>query len=264
MPLRKIAEVSHLILLAEDMGVAVRIVPDWPIKHLARPDGRVNIRFEDFLGIATLSVDNTPPAKEALLVKAFLDYTTALLLMLFFLPLFALIAAAVKIASPNGPVFYRQERCGLNGRRFNVLKFRTMVPDADRLRASLEACNECDGPVFKIKNDPRIIPWVGCFLRKTSLDELPQLINVIRGEMSLVGPRPPLPAEVLQYDYWQRRRLSMKPGITGLWQIQPRRNEICFDDWMRLDLQYIDQWSLGLDTRILARTALVVLLGYGR
>jgi lipopolysaccharide/colanic/teichoic acid biosynthesis glycosyltransferase len=244
--------------------VAVRILPDWHLKEFARPDGRVNIRFEDFLGIPTLALDHTPSAKSALLIKAAIDYAVAGVLMIPGLPLFAVIAAAIKIASPGGPVFYRQERCGLNGRRFQLLKFRTMVPDADRLRDRLAHCNECDGPVFKIRNDPRIIPWLGHFLRKTSLDELPQLINVLRGEMSLVGPRPPIPAEVAQYEAWQRRRLSMKPGLTCIWQTAPRRNEISFKEWMKMDLAYIDNWSPGLDFKILARTALVVLLGYGR
>jgi lipopolysaccharide/colanic/teichoic acid biosynthesis glycosyltransferase len=176
---------------------------------------------------------------------------------------FAVIGAAIRLDT-RGPVFYRQERCGLNGRRFQLLKFRTMVPDADRLRERLAHCNECDGPVFKIRQDPRIIPWLGRFLRKTSLDELPQLINVLRGEMSLVGPRPPIPAEVAQYETWQRRRLSMKPGLTCIWQTTPRRNEVSFKEWMKMDLAYIDNWSLGLDFKILARTALVVVLGYGR
>jgi len=264
MPLRKIPEIKRHVGLAQEMGVAVRIVPDWRLEAFARPDGRVNVRFEDFLGIATLSLDNTPPAKEALMVKAAIDYAVAGVLMIPCLPLFAVIAAAIKIASPGGPVFYRQERCGLNGRRFQLLKFRTMVPGADRLRDRLAHCNECDGPVFKIHRDPRIIPWVGHFLRKTSLDELPQLINVLRGEMSLVGPRPPIPAEVAQYDTWQRRRLSMKPGLTCIWQTAPRRNEVPFKEWMKMDLAYIDNWSLGLDFKLLARTALVVLLGYGR
>ena len=124
--------------------------------------------------------------------------------------------------------------------------------------------NECDGPVFKIKNDPRIIPYIGNFMRKTGLDELPQFINVLKGEMSIVGPRPPMPEEVKQYDTWQRRRLSMKPGITCLWQTSNRRNDVPFSEWMKLDLSYIDNWSLGLDLKILLKTALVVVRGDGR
>ena len=145
-----------------------------------------------------------------------------------------------------------------------VYKFRTMVANAEIRRQELDALNEADGPAFKIKNDPRIIPCVGAFLRKTSLDELPQLINVLRGEMSLIGPRPPIPAEVEKYDAWQRRRLSMKPGLTCLWQITPNRNEMRFEEWMRMDLQYIDSWSLWLDFEIILKTFRAVLVGSGR
>ncbi|MCG8531001.1 MAG: sugar transferase, partial [Desulfovibrionales bacterium] len=159
---------------------------------------------------------------------------------------------------------FRQERMGQNGRRFQLLKFRTMVVDADKMVDDLQALNEADGPAFKIAKDPRIIPWVGAFLRKTSLDELPQLINVLKGEMSLVGPRPPIPFEVEKYETWQRRRLSMKPGLTCIWQIAPRRNDLSFEEWMRLDLEYIDKWSLGLDFSLLVKTARAVLTGAGR
>lgn len=152
----------------------------------------------------------------------------------------------------------------MNGRRFMIYKFRSMPADAEARQREMKALNEADGPVFKIKNDPRIIPYIGKLLRKTSLDELPQLINVLRGEMSLVGPRPPIPAEVVEYDDWQRRRLSMKPGLTCLWQSASCRNEISFEDWMRMDLEYIDNWSLKLDFGILVKTAAVVLLGSGR
>ncbi|MCF8120543.1 MAG: sugar transferase [Deltaproteobacteria bacterium] len=139
-----------------------------------------------------------------------------------------------------------------------------MVPDADKRLEELKALNEADGPAFKIKKDPRIIPYVGSLLRKTGLDELPQLINVFKGEMSLVGPRPPIPAEVEQYDVWQRRRLSMKPGLTCLWQCAPQRNDIGFNDWMKMDLRYIDNWSLWLDVKILFQTVRAVLSGAGR
>lgn len=144
------------------------------------------------------------------------------------------------------------------------LKFRTMVADADKKRQELEGLNESDGPVFKIRNDPRIIPVIGHLLQKTSLDELPQLLNIFRGEMSLVGPRPPIPAEVVLYKPWQRRRLSMKPGLTCIWQTSPNRNDMSFNDWMKLDLEYIDNWSLMLDFKLLLKTIEVVLLGNGR
>lgn len=152
----------------------------------------------------------------------------------------------------------------MNDRKFMLLKFRTMVADADKKRQELEGLNESDGPVFKIRNDPRIIPVIGHVLRKTCLDELPQLINIVRGEMSVVGPRPPIPSEVVQYKPWQRRRLSMKPGLTCIWQTSPNRNDISFNDWMKLDLEYIDNWSLWLDFKLLLKTVKVVLLGYGR
>ena len=139
-----------------------------------------------------------------------------------------------------------------------------MIPDAERLFEQYATQNECDGPVFKIKADPRVLPFIGPLLRKTSLDELPQLINVIKGELSIVGPRPPLPREVRCYQPWQRRRLSMKPGITCFWQIQPDRNDIGFNEWIKMDLAYIDNWSLWLDFKIMLRTAWVMVSGNGR
>ena len=264
MPLKKIDEASKYIVLAEELGVSVRIIPDWQLHHLTYRPEKSSVRFEDFLGIPTMSLETTPPDKAGLVIKTAFDHVAGALMMTVCLPLFVIIALAIKMASPGGPVFYRQERFGLQGRRFDVFKFRTMVPDADQQRECLQCRNEADGPVFKIRNDPRIIPWIGHFLRKTSLDELPQLINVLRGEMSLVGPRPPIPAEVDHYEVWQRRRLSMKPGLTCLWQISPNRNDVSFADWMKMDLAYIDNWSLALDFKILARTALVVLTGHGR
>ena len=138
------------------------------------------------------------------------------------------------------------------------------MANAEEMRRELEALNEADGPVFKIKKDPRIIPFVGTLLRRSGLDELPQLINVLKGEMSVIGPRPPLPEEVKKYEIWQIRRLSMKPGITGLWQCTPRRNEVSFEDWVKMDLSYIDNWSLRLDFEILLKTIRVMLAGSGR
>ncbi|MDP3285157.1 MAG: sugar transferase, partial [Desulfobacterales bacterium] len=196
-------------------------------------------------------------------IKNLIDYVAAGIGFIILMPIFLVIAAAIKISS-KGPVFYKQLRSGLNGRTFTFYKFRTMLADADEKRRELEGLNESDGPVFKIKNDPRIIPFIGHFLRRTSLDELPQLINILRGEMSLVGPRPPIPAEVAQYKPWQRRRLSMKPGLTCIWQTSPNRNDISFDDWMKLDLEYIDNWSLMLDFKLLLKTVKVVLFGNGR
>ena len=197
------------------------------------------------------------------MIKYIFDYIFAGIISILLIPFFLVIGAAIKIFS-NGPVLYSQERLGLNGRCFKVYKFRTMVNNADELQKELQEMNEADGPVFKIKNDPRIIPYIGVFLRRTSLDELPQLINVLKGEMSLVGPRPPIPKEVDDYSIWQRRRLSMKPGMTCLWQIAPWRNELSFQQWMKLDLMYIDTWSLFNDLKILILTAKAVLTGAGR
>ena len=262
-PLKKIDSADKSIALAEEIGVQVRIVPDWQIhKFIYRPE-IASIRFEEFLGIPTMTLSTTSPREGDLLIKGALDYLLAGIAFAVCLPLFLLIACVIKFSSP-GPVFFKQERCGLNGRRFTFYKFRTMVADAEERRQEVAALNEVDGPVFKIKKDPRIVPFVGTFLRKTGLDELPQLINVLRGEMSLVGPRPPIPSEVEKYDMWQRRRLSVRPGLTCLWQITSNRNNISFEEWMNMDLEYIDNWSLGLDFKILLKTPWVLLMGEGR
>jgi exopolysaccharide biosynthesis polyprenyl glycosylphosphotransferase len=263
MPLSLIKDVDAHIAVAEEIGVTVRIVPDWQIHRLMYRPGIGRLQLENFLEIPTMALATTPPKRSELLIKKLLDYSVALIAVVVCLPLLLVISLAIKVSS-RGPVFFKQERCGLNGRKFTLYKFRTMVADAENLRKDLEASNEADGPVFKIKKDPRIIPFVGTFLRKTSLDELPQLINVVKGEMSLIGPRPPLPTEVDRYEIWQRRRLSMKPGLTCLWQVAPRRNDIGFKEWMKMDLRYIDNWSLVEDMRILCRTVRVVFAGGGR
>jgi lipopolysaccharide/colanic/teichoic acid biosynthesis glycosyltransferase len=177
------------------------------------------------------------------------------------MPVFVIIAILIKISS-GGPIFFKQLRCGLYGRKFVFYKFRTMIADAESKLKDLAKYNEMNGPVFKMTNDPRITR-VGKWLRKFSIDELPQLWNVFKGDMSLVGPRPPLPSEVEQYDIWQRRRLSMRPGITCLWQARGRNKITDFTEWMRLDLEYIDTWSLLLDFKILIKTIPVVLFGTG-
>ncbi len=218
--------------------------------------GKTNAPFVEKYGQTTLVVYkfvNRAPFK--LFLKRLFDLAVSAALIVFLLPFWIIIPAMIRIDSP-GPSFFAQERVGKNGRRFKMLKFRSMVQDAERLRASLDQLNEMDGPVFKIKADPRITK-MGHFIRKTSIDELPQLFNVFIGDMSLVGPRPPVPSEVAQYGLWQKKRLSVKPGITCLWQISGR-NEIKFNEWMRLDRQYIDNWSLVLDLKILFKTAFVV------
>jgi len=196
----------------------------------------------------------------AIFKRAF-DVTVSALLLILLSPILIAAAIAIKLTSP-GPIFFLQERVGLNKRKFKIFKLRTMVHNAERLIAALEKYNEASGPVFKIKDDPRITP-IGKFLRRSSIDELPQLLNVLKGDMSLVGPRP-LPVR----DYkgfnedWQRRRFSVRPGITCLWQVNGR-SAISFDQWMLLDLQYMDEWSLWLDFKILVKTVPAVFRGAG-
>ncbi|MFL5311509.1 MAG: sugar transferase, partial [Myxococcales bacterium] len=194
-------------------------------------------------------------------VKRALDVLASGLALLVLLPLFLVIAAAIKLTD-GGPVFFAQLRVGRRAEMFRMLKFRSMVVHAERLRPRLEIRNESNGPVFKMKLDPRVTP-IGRFIRKYSLDELPQLLNVLVGDMSIVGPRPSLPREVARYEAWQYRRFAVRPGLTCFWQVCPRRYQISFDEWMRLDLKYVDQWSLRLDLDLIVRTFGVVLGGTG-
>lgn len=261
LPLKEIQDVHHYIYFAEEMGINIRILPDFQIETIKYYPQTATVEIEDFLGIPTLALSSAPKNSKELIIKALVDFTGALLGVVLLFPLFLFIGLAIKLSS-KGPVLYSQERSGLNGRRFMVHKFRTMVVNAETLRGELLENNEMDGPVFKIKNDPRIT-WIGHILRKTSLDELPQLFNVLKGEMSLVGPRPPIPSEVEQYKLWQRRRLSMKPGMTCIWQVSGR-NEVSFEEWMNMDLIYIDNWSLLLDFKLLLMTVKEVAFGGGR
>jgi lipopolysaccharide/colanic/teichoic acid biosynthesis glycosyltransferase len=194
-------------------------------------------------------------------VKRAVDVLASGLALLVLLPVFLVIAAAIKLTD-GGPVFFVQRRVGRRAETFPMLKFRSMVVHAERLRPRLEIRNESSGPVFKMKLDPRVTS-VGRVIRKYSLDELPQLINVLAGHMSLVGPRPSLPREVASYEGWQYRRFAARPGLTCFWQVNPRRYQISFDEWMRLDLKYVEEWSLRLDLDLLLRTFGVVLGGTG-
>lgn len=260
-PLTDLINIGDMIHFAEELGISVRIVPDLQLQQILFKPETARLQLKQFLGLPTISLTSTPESEMALVFKSFFDYLLALVGVVLLSPFFLLIAALIKTTSP-GPIFYRQERCGLFARRFNVIKFRTMVNNAHSLRQNLNEINEMDGPVFKIKNDPRIT-LIGKFLRKTSFDELPQLFNVLMGHMSLVGPRPAIPEEVELYKPWQRRRLSMKPGLTCIWQVSGRNN-IDFEQWMRMDLQYIDSWSIWLDFWILLKTVREVFLLHGR
>jgi exopolysaccharide biosynthesis polyprenyl glycosylphosphotransferase len=246
--------ITQVVRLARQLGIVARIMPEPEDANLF-----AKLHLELFEGdyVITLFRENL---LLQLLVKRLLDMAISAVTLVILSPLFIAVAIAVKLTSP-GPVFFSQERIGMNKRRFKLYKFRSMFVDAEQRKGELSHMNEMDGPVFKIKNDPRITP-IGKFIRKTSIDELPQLLNVLRGHMSLVGPRPPLPQEVDQYDWLYRKRLSIKPGVTCLWQVSGR-NQLSFKRWMELDREYIENWSLWLDLKILMKTVPVVLLGKG-
>jgi exopolysaccharide biosynthesis polyprenyl glycosylphosphotransferase len=219
-----------------------------------------HVYLEHLHDVPLLTFASAPDSEILLFLKRALDVAIALAALAVTLPALLVIAVLIRLTSP-GPVIYSQIRCGLGGRRFTLFKFRSMVRDAEQLRAELDQYNEAEGPIFKMRKDPRITP-VGRWLRRFSLDELPQLWNIVRGDMSFVGPRPPLPDEVAQYEKWQRRRLRMRPGLTCLWAIEGR-SRIRFDRWMELDLAYIDNWSLWLDLKIFLKTIPYVLRGRG-
>lgn len=241
----RLGALEDLFLACEDLGIDTLVAANL-FPHLV-----AQVHLERLEEMALLRFTTVPHDPVALFIKRSFDLVASAAALAVLSPLLAVVALLVKATSP-GPVFFRQERVGLNGRRFTCVKYRTMVADADRLKEDLEHLNEADGPVFKIRSDPRITP-LGRILRKFSLDELPQLYNVLRGDMSLVGPRPPIPSEVEKYERWQRRRLSMRPGITCLWQISGR-SDLDFETWMKLDLHYIDHWSLAMDFVILLKT----------
>lgn len=253
-PRERLGDVERGMQLCEEQGVEVRISLD--ILRF----GSSKMMIADVDGVPMLAFTRTPSDALALAAKRAFDVLGSAFALVVFAPLFLAITVAIRLDSP-GPVFFRQRRVGLNGRAFQMLKFRSMYQDAEQRLEALLAHNEMNGPVFKMKNDPRVTP-VGRFLRRTSLDELPQFWNVLKGDMSLVGPRPPIPSEVRQYKRWQRRRLSVRPGITCLWQISGRNN-IDFDRWMELDLEYIDSWSLWTDLAICLKTIPAVLTTRG-
>ncbi len=253
-PRSKLGDIEHGIQLCEEQGVEVRISLD----ILRYGEGRMMVA--DLDGVPMLALSRIPSDVVPLAAKRAFDMISSALGLLVLSPLLLGIALAIVLESP-GPVFFRQRRVGLNGRAFTMLKFRSMYRDAEARLEALRTHNEMSGPVFKMANDPRVTR-VGRFLRRTSLDELPQFLNVLTGDMSIVGPRPPIPAEVRQYKRWQRRRLSVRPGITCIWQISGRNN-IDFDRWMELDLEYIDTWSLWGDIAICLKTIPAVLSARG-
>jgi exopolysaccharide biosynthesis polyprenyl glycosylphosphotransferase len=256
LPIRSLyAQASQIATLSQEQGINTRLIGGVFDIKLAQS------RPEEYEGESVITLYMGMSDGWPLVVKRVFDILSAMLLLAVLSPLFLIVTLLIRFTSP-GPVFFLQDRVGLNKRRFRMCKFRTMVPNAEKRLAELESLNEVSGPVFKIKNDPRITP-LGRFLRKTSLDELPQLFNVLRGDMSLVGPRPLPLRDYEGFDQdWQRRRFSVRPGITCLWQISGR-SSISFEKWMELDMQYIDKWSLWLDLKILVRTIPAVLGGSG-
>jgi exopolysaccharide biosynthesis polyprenyl glycosylphosphotransferase len=249
-------QVERTIQACELEGVETWLVADFLQTQISRTS------FDDFYGTPVMVFRSTPETSWQGVIKQIIDLVGAFLLLIFTaIPMF-LVILAIKFTSP-GPVFFKQKRCGLNGRPFTMLKFRSMVSDAEQQKVELALLNEMEGPVFKVTNDPRITP-IGRFIRRYSIDELPQLINVLRGEMSLVGPRP-LPVDEVQRfdDLAHRRRLSVKPGLTCLWQVSGRSEMRDFKEWVRLDLEYIDNWSLWLDLKILVWTIPAVFSGAG-
>jgi exopolysaccharide biosynthesis polyprenyl glycosylphosphotransferase len=254
-PRSSLDAIEDSIMNCENAGLKVNLAVDLFDLKFSKP------RQTDLHGFPLITYESTPDRLGHLFIKRVLDFVISGMGLILLAPLYAFIVVIIKVSS-EGPVFFNQERCSMYGRRFILYKFRTMVADAETKQTDLLEYNEMNGPVFKMTDDPRITR-AGKWLRKFSLDELPQLWNVLKGDMSLVGPRPPLPSEVYQYDNWHRRRLSMRPGITCLWQVSGRSEIADFDEWMRLDLEYIDTWSLGLDFKILFKTIPIVFFGIG-
>ena len=250
----RFSDITKIVQHARDLGIVVRLMPDFEDGTLLR-----NLHIEEFEGEYVVTLFREQMLLQ-LLFKRMLDAAISLAVLILLCPLMALVALLIKLTSP-GPVLFVQNRVGMNQRQFKLYKFRSMVADAEDRKFALAHLNERDGPAFKIENDPRITP-IGRFLRKTSIDELPQLFNVLSGEMSLVGPRPPLPDEVKKYEWLFRKRLSVKPGITCIWQISGR-NHVSFDRWMQMDHEYIENWTLLLDLKILLKTIPAVLFSRG-
>ena len=249
-----LADLEEIFLLCDEEGVRTRVAVDF------FPHVNSTVSLVRFGATPLLTFSAGPSDEVRLMAKRAIDVAIAAAGLLVLMPWMALIALLIRLTSP-GPAIFRQVRCGLNGRRFRFYKFRSMVENAEDLKPQLAHLNARDNVVFKIPDDPRLTA-VGRYLRKFSIDEWPQLWNVLRGDMSLVGPRPAVPSEVEQYQCWQRRRLRMRPGLTCLWAISGRDN-VDFETWMKMDMQYIDNWSLALDWKILLQTIPRVLTGHG-
>jgi lipopolysaccharide/colanic/teichoic acid biosynthesis glycosyltransferase len=252
---------GDVIDACDELGVALRVVPQSLLFHTSK--ALRHFRHSDGLPLPGVLLVPKHYESEALFVKRCVDLLGAAALLVLVLPLLAVVALLIKGSAPRSPLLFRYRVVGKNGFSFIAYKFRTMVPGAEKLKDQLLDQNEMEGPVFKMKNDPRISP-IGRFLRKYSIDELPQLWNVLQGDLSLVGPRPPWPHECQRYVFWQKRRLSIKPGLTCLWQVRGRNKVRKFDDWVNMDLEYIDNWSLWLDFKILLWTIPTVLKGTGQ
>ncbi len=248
--------VQDLLLSCNEVGVVFRMYS--PIFNML--SNKTHLHY--FGTTPLLTISNTPLDYLSLRIKRIIDFFSSLTAVVILSPVYVLVALII-VFSSKGPVFFKQIRVGLRGRQFWLYKFRTMVVNAEDLKEKLKEYNEMDGPAFKMAHDPRITKF-GRFLRKTGLDELPQFFNVLLGDMSLVGPRPSVPEEVKEYERWQLRRLSMKPGITCTWQISENRNDVSFEDWMRMDMEYIDNWSLKLDFVIILKTIRTVFRADGR
>ena len=262
MPLDQISNIQECFEFFHSLGVNYHVMINTRISNINYETLRLEPVLEDYYGLPMVSFNSLNANLYSLYIKNIWEKLFATLLIIFTTPIILLFGLLVRFTS-RGPIFFRQERVGLHGRSFFQYKLRSMVVNAEALKADLAHLNEQSGPVFKIKADPRLTK-VGKFIRKFSIDELPQLFNVIMGDMNLIGPRPPVPQEVKQYTTKQMRRLSMKPGITGLWQVSGRNELKEFEDWVKLDLEYIDNWNLVLDFKIALKTVFVVISGSGR
>ena len=250
----RFSDIKMIVQRAHDLGIVVRLMPELADGTLLR-----NLHVEEFDEECVVTLFREQMLMQ-LLLKRLLDATLSLAALIILLPLMVMVAVLIKLTS-RGPVLFVQNRVGIHQRQFKLYKFRSMVADAEERKFAIEHLNERDGPAFKITNDPRTTR-IGRLLRRTSIDELPQLFNVLSGEMSLVGPRPPLPEEVKRYKWLFRKRLSVKPGVTCIWQVSGRNN-VSFDRWMEMDHEYIENWSFWLDLKILLITIPAVLFSRG-